>query len=518
MQYRIGEEDVARMLRKGRLSESLAGFSLTKDRPNFLPFYIQSIAPKLSGTLMPPSPGVKAYTINVTYDSYENRIRYRASFKFREGTLHALKSCPKEQLLHRSRSVALAARPLQLNEFTRRVGRMRENKRYVNLLKSSISQQQREHIYSLVHDATMIYFAFNMDYIRKYIKEHRTSSTGVGVRWNELEMLTPSDWRDLYEMERGILRNIASSPGSYNSRKYNLGIRARSNELPYLPTSDDYSLVQEVDRSRIVMFMLPTSVMSLFIPDKTAWYTMILKEVEDLLGINYEVHYPMVEGGQVYVHASDYLQDGYKQYAYDGGNWESVVGEMLSPDFRPYMTQFEEQDTLPSGISFTSLLGTICMLAASRLYAKPGDKVIMLGDDLNIYTKRHIETPNLGSLIELQAEDSRYNFMLGLAYKWDPIRPRLVGLKLTTDRADKVVPMHFGVEGYADDILYGSADERTTAIWLGMYHGAFAGSSLIDRLKGVPAERFRGGSEEIHRLAEDEYKELSLDDAMAWEE
>jgi hypothetical protein len=451
--------------------------------------------------------------------------------EFRPSTLVSIKLLPKKQVLHRSRDVALAVRKLQINEVNHRISRINDGRHWVNQLKEQVTQAQLTEIAALIGDTTHKAMRFDLATLAKYIKEHENSSLGSGLHWGELTVLDRSAWRRVFEAEKAFVERayLGDGPSMYYSRPYNLGLRARANPLNSVPTAMEYEQSGEIDRTRIVTFDPAPSSVSAWMPDKVQWYKEILTQTEDILGINSKIHYPMLEGGQIYVAARDLLLAGYRHHAFDGGSWEAVVGEVTRGPMNIYSTQFGDLNVLPSGITFTSLLGTILSLIAMKRWGQPDQtEYIILGDDINVFSKKGLERfSEAGDLVAYQPEDSATEFVLGVAYVYDREEPRIQGIKLTVDRADKARHLDWGGlelgtaqedrgPGSFDETYIGTADERTTALWNGLAHGQFGKGTLLKRLELRKAQEFRGGSEEIHKLALEDYEHLTLEEAEAW--
>jgi hypothetical protein len=167
----------------------------------------------------------------------------------------------------------------------------------------------------------------------------------------------------------------------------------------------------------------------------------IFDELHSYFNMKSEINTPMVTGGGVYKYASDKFHEGCKLNAFDGKSWESCVGVLLGDTFAPYWSHLKGINMLPSGIACTSLLNTIANMWVSRNVESDG--IIMLGDDCNVFNGKAVKAP----WMEYQKADSDMEYILGVSYKADPLRPRLSGLKVSSDRATLARPMSLGMAG-----------------------------------------------------------------------
>jgi len=509
-------ETTSAILRTGNVIRELHNSPLSNDRPDFLPIYIHKVERARTGTIMPCSPGVKSYSLDGVYNVSDRIINYSLDVELRDRTIAGIKDLPEQQLIHRSRDIAMAARPLQITEFEHREQRIKDNLKYLDKIRSYISDSQIIEMWDVLLDETLAAYRFDPVYISKYIKEHETSSMGAGYKWGELSGLPTPDWKQIYDHSYAWMDQLSARRYDklYLQVPFLLGMRSRANALDHV--SGHMHIENRNDRSRVVMFRSCLSMPGVFMPDKLSWYKRILHTVEEVCGSSKKIHYPMLEGGQVYQIVSDLLHDGYTHYAYDGGSWESVVGETFKGIMNPFLTTVGSLMTLPSGIYATSALGTmLSVIVASRMMSGD-DEAVILGDDINIFSKRDCSRLGQGDLVAYQKEDSDVRFVLGVAYKWDSDAPRVCGFKCTTDRADKSIHLGIDEDGLIKEKNKGSADERTTELWNGLYHGQFGYQTLLESLKRTLAAEFRGGSEMIHKMAEEGYKNVTLEEAEGW--
>lgn len=464
---------------------------------------------------MPPSPGVKYYQVEGWYDG---SLRYDMDFKWRDGVLDVIKLLPKSQRLHRSRQIAIGAKPLVSAELTRRSSKLNDNKKQLQDIVDSIPDKVKAELAMMVIDVTLKHMSFNWQHVVEYIADHETRGTGTGYKWGILIALGADGWRAVYEQIRAYLEDARQHIGEYLTGMFSTGLRARSNPLTESEILSGH-VSGVTDRTRLVMFRAILSMEGAFLLDKSAWYREQMAQAERILGIHYDIRYPMVEGGKAYLTASEFLQSGLTQSAYDGGSWEAVVGAVLGRYIGWAATTIDGWTQEPSGwFNTTGINSIVTMLVAQLLLDRHNfgrkDKIrlIILSDDLNIYhTGKPVEYKTFGALEEFQPADTATQFMLGVTYKYDPARPRIIGVKATTDRADKAIPFHWDSLGYFNSgVVSGKADERMTATWLGLYFGVFGTRTLLDALRSEELTEFRGGSELVMDMAASNFADFTV--------
>jgi hypothetical protein len=285
-----------------------------------------------------------------------------------------------------------------------------------------------------------------------------------------------TEWQAIYESTRENVELLRQHPGDYLDIVFNHGSRARSPDMPSF--SDRFT--GEIERTRIVMFHQYLSLWNAFLPNKQLWYQEIIADVENMFDVNSTNHYPFVEGGQIYVTASDLLADGYKMHAYDGKAWESSVGIILGKAFNPLMIFMGGISMLPSGIALTSLLGTIASVIVNK---HSNSTMIILGDDQNHFIKEGSGLHGVPRVpwIEEQPMDSKTATILGASF-WNPLMPRLTGFKVMSDRADKQLPLLLTGEKQFINVSP-KRDPREIAAWIGMFLGYYGDGTLVSRLK-----------------------------------
>ena len=420
----------------------------------------------------------------------EPRIKGTAVHRLSSEGARLMRELPPIQITHRSRPAGLMSNRLQLNELNRRVSRAKENKDLLDSI--SLPSSIAEEIASIKKDACLKRLKLDKATLTKYIKEHEKSSIIPGLKWGQLDPDDNSFWSEYFNTIKGYAEEKFFSGEAFND-PFNFGSRQRADQQVE-PGDTVYDL--DVTRTRIVMFTPAMSSLFAFMPDKTGFYDEVLSGAMNVMKINDHFITPMSHGGEVYGAASEALRnnedvviclgddvnifkDG-TQLAYDGVNWETQVGTILGAPFHGTKTYFGGMYHVPSGVFDTSLDDT---LASMWVYSQHRD---MMRDG--------VEIPGI---MERETMDESTNFMLGLAYAYDPARPRLQGLKLTMDKADAAVPLPTG----RNLELVSKKPEDEKERWYLGYHGTTpTGGTLLDFLQDVKAEDFRGG--EVSTLIE----------------
>lgn len=256
------------------------------------------------------------------------------------------------------------------------------------------------------------------------------------------------------------------------------------------------------------MFHPMMSLWTVFIPQKAAWYAETLKKVEQVIHLEPEVHYPYVMGGQIYILAKEYFDQGLRFQANDGKAWDSSVGLLVGKYCRPFLINFQGYPMMPTGETFTSLLDTVASLIAIR---RQKGKWIVLGDDMNSWGGTDPKVP----YIERQPADTKYKWILGVRFDIDPDRPRISGIKMSMDRSTTMIPTPMIPYSPHEQIVARKRDPRTRVAWAGLFHGWFGGKSLIDALAETPPGEYISAGELIERRVEEEVGTM---DPYAWAE
>uniref|UniRef100_A0A2V0RH22 Uncharacterized protein n=1 Tax=viral metagenome TaxID=1070528 RepID=A0A2V0RH22_9ZZZZ len=407
-----------------------------------------------------------------------------------------MRELPSLQITHRSRPAGLMSSRLQMNELNRRVNRAVENKSTLDSI--SLPHNIAEEINSIKRNALMSRLKLDKPTLDKYIKEHEDSSIVSGVKWSSLEPMDNSFWSEYFNIIKGNAEEHFFSGDSYN-KPFNFGARQRADQSVY-PDQIHYDL--EVTRTRIVMFTPALSSVFAFVPDKIGFYREVIEGAMDVMEINDHLITPMTHGGEVYGAASEgvlgnedvvimlgddcnIFKKG-EQFAFDGVNWETQVGSILGEPFHGSKTYFGGMYHVPSGVYDTSLDDT---LATMWVYSQ--NDSMRKGEDIP-------------GIMEREEMDEACNFMLGMAYAYDPLKPRLQGLKLTQDKAGPGVAVPLPPGRNLELVSKKPMDEQER--WYYGYHGTTpTGGTLLDFLEKIKPEDFRGG--EVSQLIENGFEE-----------
>jgi len=478
------------------------------------PLFVDTWRNRQSGTIMPPGPSSIAYKF--TYEPTDEGLAYETKVFWHPITYEVVRRMYPGQLQHRSRSVAVSYARGQVNELDHRI---HQTQTLMPQLKRWAATPRISHeLYAMVLEETKKHLRFNKSHIEHYIHEHQKRGLGGGYKWKQAYTLTDAELKSLLQMLFLNLEELEKNEGRYSQTRYYTGIRARSEALPGF--SEEYAF--QITRSRIITFHPSMSLWTLFIPEKVSFYERILNRTRSIVNARGEIHFPPIEGGMVYKHASELFLSGKKFIADDGKSWDSSVGTLMGPSFTPFWFNVNGIDMLGSGITFTSLFDTMASVLVTRDVT--GDMVI-LGDDINGWGCKGM--PQVG-FIEFQPDDTRHGFVLGLGFAYDPAVPRTLGLKITTDRGDLSRPIHLSpirtFETSAEERIFNRKtivvttrrSNRMRAISAGLPFGDFAGRSLIDAVSHIRPSEFKAGfTETLEEIAEqaDENEEL---DAYAW--
>jgi hypothetical protein len=449
-----------------------AGFSTVP--PDNTDIYNFQFSDRMSGTVMQPSPGVLGYRL--TYQWTGSSVGYKLDVDWHPATKWLAEQVEPWQITHRSRTAVIAASPLRVPEQMKKISDVLEWK--PTFERFSLSDAKSLELYLMVMDKTLKHFSFDERWIQKYIAKHIGSSLGrtgeTRYSWKHTLSMPLSEWRTIYESTVENLESLKRHAGEYLNVVFNHGLRARS---PSMDNFSDY-YEGEIERTRIVMFHQYLSLWNVFLPNKKDWYQDIISETEKMFQVQPVVHYPMIEGGDIYLTTSDLLNDGFEMTAYDGKTWEASVGMILGSAFNPLMVNLGGLNMLPSGIAMTSLLGTIASVIVNK---NSNGEMIVLGDDQNHFTKGGLHGHPRVPWIEEQPMDSKTKTILGSSF-WDPNAPRLTGFKVMSDRADKALPLILsGEQRFIES--HPKRDPRERAAWIGMFLGFYGDGTLISRLR-----------------------------------
>jgi hypothetical protein len=411
-------------------------------------------------------------------------------------------------------------------------------------------------------DKTLEYMKFNRQHITSYIKDHETSSMGAGHPWSDAYKLDNEFWIYHYNTCRGNIELARDYPERYLANEVFDGIRARSQsydkQLPVTLTGLDpetagrgwWHADKTIEvwpstnwknilvsgrktRDRMVRYGPSRSQYTVHLIQKAAWYKDILRETIDIVDAAPEFIFPYEIGGKIYVMAAEFIKDGYPFIAIDGSAWDTLVGEVLGPDFTPWLSFFRRQGErgfyfLDSGITFTSLFGTMANIIVNK---DSTGTIIALGDDMNWFGTDGKACNVAKPYAEVEQGDTAAQYVLGVAYNPDPFLPRLTGLKTTMDRSGKMKPVWSLLNDYGEMEEYVTEAKRTfgaerreglsykrsqaqRAAWAGCYHGLFGSASLLEALMNVPPGDYIAPGQLLEELV----LEADIKDPFRWAE
>jgi hypothetical protein len=493
------------MSRVGTYLQTMAPYQFTQTPIDILDSLKFQWSTRESGSIMPPGPGVDAFMLDyeMNIDAQNNPVLFYSINVRWEPFIkdYLLKHIEPWQVWHRSRLAAISANALKINEINYRIKQTFDMQKYFKQV--ALSSAQLDELLSIVVLTTIKYLKFNKQWIATYIKEHKNSSLGGGFKWNNAFTVTDSEWLAILEIIKSNLENMLSHAGQYSPREPYTGIRARADQIDAV--SDEY-LDYQMTRSRIVMFGPWMSLVTVFIPQKAAWYEEILTKVIDYLDPEGEYFFPYILGGKIYLKASELFNAGLQYTAYDGKSWESSVGQLLGAPFRSMMVHVGGWDFLPSGSTFTSLLGTIGTIIATM---RTSGTWLVLGDDANHFGNGKLNFPPM----EYQPEDTKFWYLLGVCFKPDINQPRITGIKLTMDRAREMKPLTMHYFQHNTVLVSRKRADSTRVAWAGLFNGWFGEGTLLQAIQKIKPGEYKSPSEEIESLVES-----SFTDPYAWAE
>jgi hypothetical protein len=215
------------------------------------------------------------------------------------------------------------------------------------------------------------------------------------------------------------------------------------------------------------------------------------------------IYSPFFEGGEVYKHAIDWFNE-YKYAPYDGVGWETQAADILGPSWSLFSQRIGGQPTLLSGVWATSLVGTAATIHTAQHSGmlNKADEVVILGDDLNLFTTRKLGKRNeIPNVIEYQDRDYDAGFLLGLTYKYQK-EPAITGIKITSDKAPAAQPFRIDRSNRAFVSAKSKHTDQERAVHAEMYTGYHMGRPLSSILAGIHASDFRGPGQMLLELAE----------------
>jgi hypothetical protein len=337
------------------------------------------------------------------------------------------------------------------------------------------------------------------EWVQQYIRAHSTSSLGGGgFRWRNALLLSDAD---LEEVKQLVIANAELGeqyPTRYIGNRLRTGQRARSDGLTSFSPQMEYE--GEVDRSRVIIFSNCFSLTSVFIKDKASWYTDIMDGVVDVIKPNGVYMYPFSEGGGIYNILSDlFKDDGQNFHASDGITWDAGAAIMLGKYFNWEMAPIGPTTQLPSGHSKTSLFGTIAQVSATRHL---NGTSIVLSDDHN-YFGSDFRRPKV---LDPAPEDEQERYCLGLTFRYDSQRPRVAGIKITQDRADKLKSIRCPDYEEKTDVMESSHSLSEIAAHACMYFGVFGDRSLLESITNVKPSRYTYPRDVLEKMMLEETK------------
>lgn len=464
-----------------------------------------------TGTIMPCGPALDSVDVNWTYNPTDNEVIYSVQgLKLNEWGERLVKEVPKINLIHRSRGVAIAAKPLLVNEANRRLSKSSDLLPFFE--RNKIPSRVIENAFYTIIEQTLSHMKFDMNHVFKFITEHATSSLGSdgfqSYKWNSAQ-LEKSTWREFFSLSRDMIKEFADHPDYFIKTKVNYGLRARSESFNYFDYNDNNV---NITRSRMVTFNVAWTMLVFWILDKRDWYSKILNSIIAPLGPSLEMKFVPAIGGQVYNQVGALLESGYTMLDYDASTWDANVPSVLTSTFNPFFFYLDKPQ-LPSGSGMTTLLGSSATGLAMSL--KPlnfevivynlGDDVIILVDPKNVKAlKQYMATYK--PFTELQPDDTEFKFMLGLSFKDDYTKPRILGFKLTKDQAKSRIPIKLNQDTQSIQ-LNNNLSNLERELWFGLYLGDFNGKSLLQSIAGVTDIISPTALQE--KLIEDEIKKLT---------
>jgi hypothetical protein len=481
-----------------KLLRELSGAQWTPLKMEKLQMYLSRVTRSLKMSVMPPSAASLKMRIraDVILDGHgKPMITGQVRHEMSQVGKRLMKELPTNQISHRSRVETTFANLTQANEFQKRLVKARDS---AETLKSFIMPSDvSKAVHEILLTNMLKRLTFDPEHISAYVNDHKKSSASGGVKWADLPDPFENGewWRNFVDMHRSICEYRLAHPGEFPSFDFNIGGRARP-EMQTQRNITDYDF--ESERSRIVMFYPALSTIFAAMPDKKGWYEVVWREICELFGVTRKIYFPPVDGGIVYLKFAEALMGGENfecilgddynlvkggtHVALDGSNWEQTVGMLMGDQCTTAFATFGDQVTLPSGVAETTILGSIALLWLIIQMEKQG-------------------IAEIPGIFERQPEDEAVKFFLGLRYLDDPAYPRLQGLKLSTDRADKAVKLIPS----KPTILNSKYSTSQALGWYNAYFGlTLDGGSLLDPFVDVNPGDWMSPSVLIDRLIMDE--------------
>jgi hypothetical protein len=345
----------------------------------------------------------------------------------------------------RPRQIALAYRPLQINEINRRIGFVAANSQLLD----SIGMANQH----LIRDAadeldriTIEGMEFNLSTVAEFIKEGEREEVSLtaGIHYGIIP-LEETYWEPVYD---AALRYLETpNTGEYwFAVPYNLGARARN--VSIIPgVLDEY--VGCVKRTRLVLFEMGPSTINAFSKDHKERDSNYERYLDDVINEDWEVISPAKNGTAMYEEIAKYLIDEpgrHELIPYDGSAWESNAGYLLRKSFSKGMTVLKQFPTIASGEYGTKQKGTLGMrllfknLVAKGMLPAP-DLAVCNNDDYGaIYLDVNVgkNYPQLPGLITWDIGDRRYQYTTGFSFN-RPYGLGPAGIHLGSDNSKNIV-------------------------------------------------------------------------------
>jgi hypothetical protein len=455
---------------------------------------------------MPPSPGVDKLELTefkFADTSLEAKV-VPVLNDWGKGIIRRFKQAGRQQeLYHRSRAAAIAWGPFRMREFEHRLQRLSKHSKWLEEIRWPPGLSVRYNT-SYVRNV-LRHMKFDWGYIQAYVKDHKASSVSPGVKWSNL-LMNVEEWKELYEALRAMLElHEHDEAPVYRQRPMNVGLRARA---PGITGDLGRPIVVKVDRCRVVLFSPDLSTWAAFMPNKPGWYEStyaIVDEICDDMDLaSLEWVSGATHGGKIYTQAADWFTK-YRHFdAYDIGSAESVVGPTFEHGMAWMFIPIGGYVHLPSGqVGTTALDSSLAIYLARKMQTRYGGSASLIhqGDDVNIFHEGKA-WPDYG-LLERQPQDSNLGFVLGVAFRPDVQYPHILGFKYSGDRADKAKRLFESSEFRDDEALINELGERERKLWYNLWFGKFGDWSLLQAVKRIKPERYRGGTEELVAFLEE---------------
>lgn len=299
--------------------ESSAGLALQPTPLDYYDEFVLAASTRDKGTMQPPGPGAEWY--ECTWEMQPDGLHYSLHVQWApwvKGWL--IKNIPWDQVVHRSRLLAVSGNALKVNELRYRLKAVEEYLPWYS--KIALKPREKHELFEIVVSATKKYMHVNLEWIRHYIKEHSESSVGGGYRWRHaIEITSVAEWTELMNILLDNLERMETHEEYYSHIRWNSGIRARSEDLTEVV--DNYA-PEVMKRSRIILFHPSMSLYTAFIAQKAGWYEDVFTKALEVLKPIGEYTFPTVVGGKIYEVAHDYFAEDLPYRANDGDR-KSVV-------------------------------------------------------------------------------------------------------------------------------------------------------------------------------------------------